>query len=230
MSILTQSSTRVILDAGGDGGCTRELLESGQQDGKSTQPRENSLPREFRQCCAVTAVLFAMCYIQSQNISLSDTARKSPVNPKVLESYNNPWSTPSSTKGAQQCSQWPARDTLHAVCSVFKESGNSHRGWFQCLHGHLALLCNRETNTFGSPNEIHNAGMRPYKTSWSFQSIHLFQWLKTKFRYQCWVKKDSVLKKIYILSKFVCLLSFSPSFPLFAIYKFIFLRAAGPAQ
>lgn len=63
--------------------------------------------------------------------------------------------------------------------------------------------------------------MRCFKTSWSFQSIHLFQWLKAKFRYQYWVKKDSVLKKIYVLSKFICLPSFSPFFPLFNLPVYV---------
>ena len=70
-----------------------------------------------------SAVQSLLCYlphaIYSHKIfhSVRDTARKSPVNPKVLQSYNNHWSTPSTTKGVQQSSCWPTWDELHAIYS-----------------------------------------------------------------------------------------------------------------
>lgn len=78
-------SMRIIIDNNGNGGYTHELLESGQWDGNDTYWSENSLPWEFRQCCAVTAVLFATCYIQSQNIPLSQRhGQKKPCEPQSL--------------------------------------------------------------------------------------------------------------------------------------------------
>lgn len=172
-----QSSTCLIIHAGGNGGCTESCWT--QDRGMGTTHNEGKTPCPGNSDSAVQSLL---CYlpraISSHKIFHSVTRpEKALRTPKVLESYNNPWSTPSSTKGAQQCSRWPARDTLQAAYSVFKESGKNHRGWFRCLHGHLALLWNTGTNIFGTPVKFHCAGMRCCKTIWSFQIVFRYPFI-----------------------------------------------------
>lgn len=91
-----------------------------QDSGMGTTHNEGKTPCPGNSDSAVQSLL---CYlphaIYSHEIfhSVRDMARKSPTNPKVLQSYNNHWSTPSSTKGAQQSSCWPAWDKLYAIHS-----------------------------------------------------------------------------------------------------------------
>lgn len=91
-----------------------------QDSGMGTTHNEGKTPCPGNSDSAVQSLL---CYlpraIYSHEIfhSVRDMARKSPANPKVLQSYNNHRSTPSSTKGAQQSSCWPAWDKLYAIHS-----------------------------------------------------------------------------------------------------------------
>lgn len=127
-----------------------------------------------------SAVQSLLCYlphaIYSHKIfhSVRDIARKSLANPKDLQSYNNHWSTPSSTKGAQQSSWWPTRIKLHAPYSNAWGTTQNQSGCFQYLHGYSAFLWDCGVTVWVILTQFHSAGTRYYKITWNFQNILLF--------------------------------------------------------
>lgn len=116
--------------------CTLLLVLMGMEDVHVSCWNQNSgmgmIHNEEKTPCpgnSDSAVQSLLCYlpraIYSHKIfhSVRDMARKSPANPKVLQSYNNHWSTPSTTKGIQQSSCWPTWEKLCAIYSEYKEAG-----------------------------------------------------------------------------------------------------------
>lgn len=135
-----------------------------------------------------SAVQSLLCYlpraIYSHKIfhSVRDIARKSPANPKDLQSYNNRWSTPSSTKGAQQSSWWPT-SCVHLIPTQ-EEPGKIRVAAFSTSTAIQHCSGTAGWTVWATLMRLHSAGMRYYKIIRNFQSIHLFQWIKTKLGYQ----------------------------------------------
>lgn len=104
-----------------------------------------------------SAVQSLLCYlpraIYSHKIfhSVRDMARKSPANPKVLQSYNNHSSAPSATKGAELL----VTHMGQAVCDLFQGIRNQAKseGLVSAYPWPFSIALELQSNVFSCFNE-----------------------------------------------------------------------------
>lgn len=126
-------------------------------------------------CCAICHVLYPVTKYSTQSEAWPEKALRTPKSWSLIitpGAHPPPQKEPSSAP-----SDLPGTHCMHFVLYLKSQAKTTGAGFSAFMA--IQHCSGAREQVFLVPfMKFHNAGMRCYKTTWSFQSVHLFQWLK----------------------------------------------------